>query len=71
MFEPFNCKLCSADLPSTVSARIHYKSNSHAKQIRNWLIKYSEQTGEPLHKRATIVEEKKEEVCNCNTPNIC
>lgn len=61
LFEPLDCKLCTAQLTSTVMAKVHYASNAHEKRLRKWLVEYSERTGEPLHKRATAEPKNKEE----------
>lgn len=43
-----------ASLTSTVMAKIHYESAKHEKKVKQFLIKYAEETGEPLHKRAMV-----------------
>lgn len=60
MFQPLYCKLCTVQLSSNVMAKIHYKSKNHEKNIRKFLVDYSERTGEPLHKRAKINVTKSE-----------
>lgn len=68
MFQPLYCKLCTAQLSSNIMAKIHYKSKNHEKNIRKFLIDYSERTGEPLHKRAKADNSSKSEV---GTIKIC
>lgn len=62
MFQPLYCKLCSAQLSSNVMAKTHYSSKNHEKNIRKFLIDYSQKTGEPLHKRAKLVGIPRSEV---------
>ena len=54
LLEPRNCKLCMANLTSTVMAKIHYESAKHEKKVKQFLVRYAVETGEPLHKRATM-----------------
>ncbi|XP_018321678.1 zinc finger matrin-type protein 4-like [Agrilus planipennis] len=77
-FQPLFCKLCSMTLSSNTMARLHYVSKNHNKKIKNWLIQYSERTGEPLHPRVTSESKtnKKDQIENpsyyfcsaCNLP---
>lgn len=62
MFQPLYCKLCSAQLSSNVMAKIHYKSKNHEKNVRKYLVEYSDKSGEPLHKRAKVSSTAKTEV---------
>ncbi|XP_030754486.1 zinc finger matrin-type protein 3-like [Sitophilus oryzae] len=66
LFQPLFCKLCTAQLSSNQSAKMHYKSKNHEKKIRKWLIEYSEKSGEPLHKRARVSNEKQSEGADKN-----
>ncbi|KAF7286612.1 hypothetical protein GWI33_004651 [Rhynchophorus ferrugineus] len=60
LFQPLFCKLCTVQLSSNQTAKMHYKSKNHEKKIRKWLIDYSDKTGEPLHKRAKLSSEQVE-----------
>lgn len=62
LFQPLFCKLCTVQLSSNQTAKMHYKSKNHEKNIRKWLIDYSDKTGEPLHKRTKLSSEKQVEV---------
>ncbi|XP_066144670.1 zinc finger matrin-type protein 3-like isoform X2 [Euwallacea fornicatus] len=61
LFQPLFCKLCSIQLSSNQTAKMHYKSKNHEKKIRKWLVEHAEKTGETLHPRAQSVGEKKAE----------
>ncbi|XP_017776613.1 PREDICTED: zinc finger matrin-type protein 4-like isoform X2 [Nicrophorus vespilloides] len=50
--QPLYCGVCKVQLINSISAKIHYASKNHDKNIRKFLISYSFRTGEPLHKRA-------------------
>lgn len=54
LFKPFVCELCPAKLNSPMSARLHYESKNHEKKINNWLLEWSERTGEPIPKRQAV-----------------
>lgn len=59
LFQPLFCKLCMFQLSGNSMAKLHYQSKNHDKKVRTWLISYSERTGQPLHKRATMPRLKK------------
>nr|XP_022903709.1 zinc finger matrin-type protein 3-like [Onthophagus taurus] len=61
LFQPLFCKLCSVQFSSNVVAKTHYDSKNHDKKLRKYLVEYSERTGEPLHKKASMPRTQKEE----------
>lgn len=54
LFKPLCCDLCAAKLNSPSTARLHYESKNHEKKINNWLLTWSEKTGEPIPKRPSV-----------------
>lgn len=54
LFKPLCCDLCNAKLNSPSTARLHYESKNHVKKINNWLLAWSEKTGEPVAKRPSV-----------------
>lgn len=58
LFQPLYCKLCSAQLSSTVVAKTHYTSKNHNKKVVKFLAEHSARTGEPLHKRSKVSSNK-------------
>lgn len=54
LFKPLCCDLCAAKLNSPSTARLHYESKNHEKKINNWLLGWSEKTGEPIPKRPSV-----------------
>ncbi|KAJ1519190.1 hypothetical protein ONE63_011203 [Megalurothrips usitatus] len=54
LFDALNCKLCEVLSSSTVHARHHYSGKPHEKKVRQWLQKWSEETGQPMPKRPKL-----------------
>lgn len=56
LFLPMLCQLCKVQSNSAVSARMHYDSKVHSKRITQWLLEWTERTGESMPKRAALFE---------------
>lgn len=56
-FTPLKCNLCDAVMNSTLQAKMHYSGNVHEKKVSQFLLEWSQKTGNPIPEK-----EKEEEV---------
>ncbi|XP_022195308.2 zinc finger matrin-type protein 3 isoform X2 [Nilaparvata lugens] len=70
MFLPLTCKLCKVTATSNMMAKAHYTGKPHEKRVRQFLEKWSEETGNPMPKISKPETKLSQDASYCKTCDI-
>ncbi|RZF38160.1 hypothetical protein LSTR_LSTR005521 [Laodelphax striatellus] len=70
MFGPLTCELCEVTATSTMMAKAHYSGKPHEKRVRQYLEKWSEETGNPMPKISKPETKLRQDATYCKTCDI-